>query len=153
MGATGCARKALLQSDDHWKCLRWGSRWSETAQFVRHDFNIKRSYGGFHKWGYPQWMVYKGKLWNTLLKWMITRGTPVSGNHHMGVSENSEHLCTLPRWLFKKGYFGTMTIISGIRGTLFSDILIVRRLIRMDTGYGSKLLSERKTGYAVNHKH
>ena len=42
------------------------------------------SYGGFLKWGYP---TMDGLFWkiheNPNLKWMKTRGTPMSGNHHI----------------------------------------------------------------------
>ena len=35
--------------------------------------------GGFLNWGYPKsWLVYKGKSMNILIKWMITRGTPMA---------------------------------------------------------------------------
>ena len=37
-------------------------------------------YGGFLKWGYPK---MDGLYWETPLKWMITRGTPVLGDLHI----------------------------------------------------------------------
>ena len=38
-------------------------------------------YEAFHKWGYPKkWLVYNIEI---PLKWMMTRGTPISGNHHI----------------------------------------------------------------------
>ena len=33
--------------------------------------------------GTPKWMVYKGKSMNIPLRWMITRGTPISGSPHV----------------------------------------------------------------------
>ena len=42
------------------------------------------SHGGFHKWGYPKYVVDKGKI---LLKWMKTRGIPISGNLHIDARE------------------------------------------------------------------
>jgi len=36
-------------------------------------------YGGFHKWEYPKINGY-GK---TIYKWMMTGGTPISGNLHI----------------------------------------------------------------------
>ena len=33
----------------------------------------KHIYGDFHKWGSPKWLVYTGKSWKILLKWM-TKG-------------------------------------------------------------------------------
>ena len=41
---------------------------------------VKNKYGGFYKWGYPKWMVYKGK---SIYKWMIW-GYPYDlGTPHM----------------------------------------------------------------------
>ena len=38
-------------------------------------------YGGFLEWRYPHsWMVYKGQ---SIYKWMMTGGTPISGNRHI----------------------------------------------------------------------
>ena len=45
--------------------------------------------GGFHKWWYPKCLVYSGKF-----KWMMTGGTPISGNQHMGKPPSS-HLFLL----------------------------------------------------------
>ena len=39
-------------------------------------------YGGVHTWGYQKWLVYQRKM---PVKWMMTRGTPISGNHHMSI--------------------------------------------------------------------
>ena len=37
-------------------------------------------YRGFHNWGYPQMVGLYGKI---SYKWMMTGGTPISGNHHI----------------------------------------------------------------------
>ena len=38
------------------------------------------SFGDFHKWvSQNGWFI----SWNILLKWMISRGTPILGNHHI----------------------------------------------------------------------
>jgi len=37
-------------------------------------------YGGFRKWGYPNWMVYNGK---SIYKWMRTGGIRILGNLHI----------------------------------------------------------------------
>ena len=42
-------------------------------------------YGGFDQWGFPK---MDGWWWKIPLKWMMTGGTPISGNHPMEVSEN-----------------------------------------------------------------
>ena len=48
-----------------------------------HGSNLKVPYGGFHKWGYipHSWMVKKLRMENPNLKWMMTGGTPMTGNH------------------------------------------------------------------------
>ena len=39
------------------------------------------TYGGFHKWGYPKWMVYIGENPSIkFYKWIMTRGTLILGN-------------------------------------------------------------------------
>ena len=49
------------------------------AQIVKicQDRSLRNTYGGFHKWGYPNsWRLYKGKSHRS--KWMMTGGTPMT---------------------------------------------------------------------------
>ena len=41
------------------------------------------SHGSFHKWGYPKFAGWFFSRENPNLKWMITGGTPISGNIHI----------------------------------------------------------------------
>ena len=53
--------------------------------------------GVFQKWGYPNsWMVYLVYFMENLsLKWMRTRGTPISGNAQMEVSQTGDPKVTM----------------------------------------------------------
>ena len=60
------------------------------------------TYGGFRIWRYPNsWMVYF--MENPKQEWMMTGGTPISGNLHMGLTwfnhpnltfDNQQQWCT-----------------------------------------------------------
>ena len=64
--ATSCSCKAHGQ---HLDTLRWRWwRWWPTSP----------RNGDFHKWWVPEYEWFLS--WKNLLKWMITRGTPISGN-------------------------------------------------------------------------
>ena len=57
-------------------------------------FPVLFLYGGFHSHGGTQkWMV--DCMENPIWKWMITRGTPISGNHHMSM-EGMKSPCQIP---------------------------------------------------------
>ena len=70
-------------------------------------------YGGFHKWGYPKiyMVIYIVEI--PIQKWMMTRGTPIYGNHHIVTKPKAslllvtveasrfDHITTA--WVFKFG--------------------------------------------------
>ena len=53
--------------------------------FLNGGYQLEKSSinGDFLKWWYPKWIVYKGKSMKIPLTWMMTVGTPVSGNPQM----------------------------------------------------------------------
>ena len=54
-------------------------------------------------WGYPHsWMVYF--MENAIYKWMITSGTPISGNPHMCKFTVFCSLFIIPKWATGHGY-------------------------------------------------
>lgn len=83
--------------------------------------------------GYPKWLVQYGK---PHLKWMITGGNPILGNHRIGESPSSQKLA-MPGGSLRKSkkewnvqHRDVEMMNKGIRGVI-PKIALVQRIVLM----------------------